>query len=120
MILQKIKLQIIVIGSSTSSALIIEVNFVPVSSYLTLPRRTKILFALAGMVYLGGGLFLEIVEGWVFSNQAHRQGLLQGVIGALQESMEIAGIVIFIHALLKYLVENSPRRTYTLKTEIDN
>ena len=88
--------------------------------YLTLPRRTKILFALAGMVYLGGGLFLEIVEGWVFSNQAHRQGLLQGVIGALQESMEIAGIVIFIHALLKYLVENSPRRTYTLKTEIDN
>ena len=87
--------------------------------YLTLPRRTKILFALAGTVYLGGGLFLEVVEGWVFSNPAHRGGILQSVIGALQESMEIAGIVIFIHALLKYLVVNSPQRTYTLETKIE-
>ena len=85
--------------------------------FLTLPRRTKISFALAGVVYLGGVLFLELVEGLIFSNPAYREGLLQKVIACVQESMEIIGVVIFIHALLKYLVNHSPQRTYILEAE---
>ncbi len=76
--------------------------------FLTLPGRIKKLFALAGTVYIGGSLLMEVAEGIVFRNTAHQEGALQHAVACIQESMEIAGIAIFVLALLDYLVNHAP------------
>lgn len=87
--------------------------------FFSLPRNTKKLFALSGIIYIGGGLLLEVVEGFVFKNPAYREGTLHHVIVCIQESMEIIGIVVFIQALLDYLVNYSQNLTQDSTTVLE-
>jgi len=71
---------------------------------LHLPRRTRNLFIVAGIVYVGGAL---VVEG-ISANQYDAGG---GVtfnylaIATVEESCEMLGVVVFIYALLDYIVD---------------
>lgn len=71
---------------------------------LRLPLRTRSLFILAGLVYVGGAL---IVEG-ISANQWDIGGGLSFeylAIATVEECCEMLGVVIFIYALLAYAVE---------------
>lgn len=69
----------------------------------TLPRRTRGLFIASAGLLVGGALLMEVVEEFVATIE---QGIDNGpmaVLCGIEESMEMAGIALFIYALLDYL-----------------
>jgi hypothetical protein len=76
-----------------------------------LPRRTAILFVLAGSVYVGGALALEMLS-WHHRYPLHAPNptdweasktFTYAVINHAEELMEMTGIIIFVYALLSYV-----------------
>ncbi|MCH9653318.1 MAG: hypothetical protein K0U86_14805 [Planctomycetes bacterium] len=72
---------------------------------ISLPARTRNLFLLAGAVFVGGAIGIEMVSAFhAFSHG--EKNLLYSLIITLEEAMEMLGVIIFIHASLEYLCEN--------------
>ncbi|WP_156087735.1 hypothetical protein [Lysobacter sp. Root667] len=69
---------------------------------LRLPRRTAIAFVVSAAIYLGGALGVELIEGWWREAHGHKN-LIYHVLVSLEEGMEMAGVIAFIHALLRYV-----------------
>lgn len=67
-----------------------------------LPRRTAGLFVLAAALYLGGALGVELIGGR-YAEQHGTEGLAFGMIATVEESLEMAGIIVYLWALLTYL-----------------
>ena len=66
-----------------------------------LPGRTRWAFGLAGALYLGGAVGIEVVGGWwsfVYGYDSPGYSLLLDV----EETLETAGLLAFLHALLGY------------------
>lgn len=69
--------------------------------WLHLPATTRFMFLMAASIYLGGAIGIELIgsshaelhgyENWTYS-----------MIATLEESLEMAGLIVFIWALLKY------------------
>lgn len=69
---------------------------------MDLPRRTRNLFILAAAIFVGGALGVEMISG----NHIYHYGdgnLGYVLIITIEESMEMVGVVIFIHALLDHM-----------------
>ena len=72
---------------------------------LRLPPETRRLFITAAALYLGGALGIELIG----SNYHHIHGgenLTYSLIATVEEAMEMAGVIVFIHAMLRYIEEN--------------
>jgi hypothetical protein len=69
---------------------------------LHLPKLTKLLFILAGFIYVMGAGGLEILEGYFFFKFGV-DSLLYRFSHWVQEILEMVGIIIFIYAILDYL-----------------
>ena len=69
----------------------------------SLPVRTRRLFVAAGSVYLTGALGLELAAGWYLSQGDALEDLRYSLLVAVEESLEMSGIVLFIYALLDHL-----------------
>ncbi len=79
-----------------------------------LPARTRYLFLLAATLYLGGALGMELVAGRF--NEYHGLADTKGSLGTLhlaysmlatiEESLEMAGVILFNWSLLSYIGEN--------------
>ncbi|RMF79290.1 MAG: hypothetical protein D6737_11980 [Chloroflexi bacterium] len=69
-----------------------------------LPAHIRRLFFLAGAVYLGGALGVEIISAnqWYLNDGT---SLIFSTIGTVEEWMEMMGVVIIIYALLRYIGE---------------
>jgi hypothetical protein len=81
-------------------ALIIGLAFVPF--LLQLPRMTALLFSVAGALYLTGALGAEIVGNDMVRN--HLQDTLRYKMATMgEESLEMAGLILFLYALLRYM-----------------
>ena len=65
----------------------------------TLTRRRRLV---AGAIYVGGALGLEMI-GAAYASRFGVQTPAYAVLTTLEESMEIAGLITLIHALLHYL-----------------
>lgn len=68
----------------------------------TLPAKTRYLFLLAGTVYVGGALGVEVAGSrhvYVFG----RENFTYAMLTACEEGLEMLGIVLFIYALTSYL-----------------
>lgn len=73
-----------------------------------LPSPTRWHFLGAAAIYLGGAIGIEMIGG----AQTYSYGkinLTYQVLAHLEEGMEMAGIVVFIYALLRYLAEHCPK-----------
>jgi hypothetical protein len=77
------------------------VGIVYLKFLLHLPARTRWRFVLAGAVYVGAALGLEMVEGVWDTSHGKENGVYIAMV-ATEEILEMVGIVIFIHALLAY------------------
>jgi hypothetical protein len=72
-----------------------------------LPPRTRWLFVIAGAVFVGGALGIEMVEGayedFYGEYMTGARAMIYALILTAEELMEMAGIIIFIYALLDHL-----------------
>lgn len=73
---------------------------------LSLPRKTRNLFLLAATSFITGAIVVESVTGFYADNYGN-ETYIYLLIGTLEESLEMVGIIIFIHALLSYLAIQS-------------
>jgi hypothetical protein len=72
---------------------------------LDLPATTRFMFLLAAIIYIGGAIGVELIgsshaelhgyENWAYS-----------MIATVEESLEMAGLIVFIGALLNYCADN--------------
>ncbi len=80
-------------------ALGIGVGFIPFLRRL--PRRTAILFAVAGAIYVGGAVGVEII-----GEPLDSDSMAYNLLTVLEEGMEMFGVIFFIHVLLGYMRES--------------
>lgn len=69
---------------------------------LSLPRRTRNLFILSAIVFVSGALVIESVEGHLNKLYSYEH-VIFFFTTTIQELMEMAGVIIFIHALSEYI-----------------
>jgi hypothetical protein len=67
-----------------------------------LPRRTWRLFVLAGVLFVGGALGVEAVSAKLASLHGEHTSSYHAIT-TLEELLEMAGLVVFIYALLDYI-----------------
>lgn len=79
-----------------------------------LPTATRWLFLLAGFIYVGGALGFEMLEANEWSS-AGTKTLFYAVCVAIEEGLEMVGILIFIHALLSHLAMHTGTVTLVLQ-----
>jgi hypothetical protein len=74
-----------------------------------LPPRTRWLFILSGCVFLGGALGVERATDW-YKDADQLNTLAYNLWNAVEEGMEMSGVVLFIHAVLGYMgaIRNTP------------
>lgn len=64
-----------------------------------LPKRTIGIFIFAGLVFVGGAMFVDLL-----ANTSERETFLnQGLLVGLEESMELFGCVVALYAIVDYL-----------------
>jgi hypothetical protein len=68
-----------------------------------LPRPTTVGILVAGAVFCSGALGMEMVEGIFFEDDPFARTLLLDVLVTIEESLELAGILLFIHALARHI-----------------
>jgi len=69
----------------------------------TLPPRTRHRFVVAAAIYLGGAMGCELVAGWYLAWNADVEDLGYHILVGVEESLEMGGVVVFIHALLEHI-----------------
>ncbi|SPP64679.1 Multidrug resistance protein (Efflux pump/antiporter) [Nitrospira lenta] len=72
-----------------------------------LPSSTRRSFIIAGALYLGGAIGIEMLGGR-YAELHGLKNLTYQLFAHLEESLEMAGIILFIHTLLHYLAEQYP------------
>lgn len=69
---------------------------------LHLPLKVRVLFIVAGAVYVFGALGMEIIGG-KYANVYGQENFTYQIFTTLEEFLEMTGIIIFINALLYYM-----------------
>ena len=72
-------------------------------NFLTnLPRKSRCLFFLSGLIYVGGALGMEMIGGY-YADLYGQRNLGYALITNAEEFLEMMGIVIFSYALMSYM-----------------
>lgn len=82
-----------------------------------LPRRTAVAFIIAGAVFVGGAVGVELLTEPFEENDA-LDTLPYNIWTAVEESMEMGGVLLFLNALLKHMAAGHEQTT--LKIELRN
>ena len=67
-----------------------------------LPRPTRRQFLLAGALYVGGALGMEMVSGFYIDSYGLDNRAVLAVLNGIEEAAEMFGLVAFLYALLVY------------------
>lgn len=70
-----------------------------------LPRKTMVNFLIAATLYIGGCIGFELIGGRYVELNGF-DNLTYNIIATFEESLEMAGVIVFIKALLEYIAEN--------------
>jgi len=70
---------------------------------LRLPVRARGLFLLAGLIYIGGTLGMELLGGQYYEKVQRVDAAYSLIFVTIEELLEMTGLVIFLHALLSYI-----------------
>jgi hypothetical protein len=70
----------------------------------SLPRKTAVLMVIAGMIYVGGAVGFEMLEGYL-DEKLGAQSMTEVFVRAGEELLEMGGILLFNFTLLTYLKE---------------
>jgi hypothetical protein len=83
---------------------------------LRLPRRSALLFVLAGVIYVGGALGMELVAGFLADAHGSMTATPYLVATVIEEGMEVAGLTIFFLALTSYVSWGWPTVVLRIET----
>jgi hypothetical protein len=97
-----------------TSVLALLVLVVTLRFLAALPVRTRKLFVLSGVVFIGGAIAVDYVGEVIRNERAGGATLLYAVVNGIEEGMEMAGVTLFVYALLDYLRDESGRVTFGL------
>lgn len=81
---------------------------------IQLPRKTKVSFLLAALLYVGGALGLEMVSGAIVSQLGNRNIIFM-VLTTIEETLEMTGVIVFIYGLLDYIGTQFNQQSYMIK-----
>jgi len=70
--------------------------------FLRIPRRIRNQFIISGIIYVTGALGFELIGGHLFEMHL-QESLLYEIITIFEESLEMTGLLVFIHALMLYI-----------------
>jgi hypothetical protein len=81
--------------------LALTIGFIYIRFLMNLPKRTAILFIIAGAIFVTGAIGLEMVT-------SYYRGvvLVIHMVVTIEETLEMLGIVFFIYAILDYIKNN--------------
>lgn len=74
--------------------------------FFRLPRRSRLLFALAAVLYVGGAIGMELLGG--AHHEVYGETAVYSAMTTVEETMEMAGVIVFIHGLLLYARDHAP------------
>ena len=84
--------------------------FVYLKFIINLPAKTRLLFILAGLIYVMGALGLEIIGGPLYKvhralqeSDSKKAYIPFVVVSGFEELLEMVGIVVFMYALMSYI-----------------
>ncbi|MDI3285123.1 hypothetical protein [Polyangium sp. 15x6] len=90
--------------------LLVGLAYIPFLRHL--PRKTRIRFLVAGAIYVGGAVGMELPLGyWTEQNGTHNLGY--GLIDAVEESLEMLGLNLFVLWLVDHLAEKGVTLRFT-------
>ena len=72
---------------------------------LHLPFTTRWHVVLAATLYLGGAIGMELIGGR-YADVHGMENLTYSMLATVEESLEMAGVIVFIYALLHYIADN--------------
>lgn len=72
---------------------------------LALPHRTRTLFVIAAMTFVTGSLVFEGVGGAYYESIDQNADMIYVLIATIEETMEMSGLIVFVHAVWSYLSE---------------
>lgn len=85
-------------------ALVLVIGLSLLNFLLHLPSATRLRFILAAALYLAGALGIELIGGH-YAELHGTANATYGIVTTLEESAEMAGLILFIRALLKYCAD---------------
>lgn len=86
------------------SALVLVLGAFFLRFLLRLPAATRCIFILAATLYLGGAIGMELVNGRY--RELHGTEIIYHLMITAEESLEMAGAILFIYGLLRYLADH--------------
>ena len=81
---------------------------------LHLPRKTRDCFLLAGSIYVGGALGMEMVSGY-YADAVGQRNLMYGLRTSVEKIIEMVGVSVFIYALQSYIGSHLENIDWRLK-----
>lgn len=69
--------------------------------FIDLPKNSRFLFFISGIIYVGGVLGMELIDGFYYS--INGGNLIYALLTMLEEMLEMLGIAFFIYSLLTYI-----------------
>jgi hypothetical protein len=78
--------------------------------FISLPPRVRLLTGIGAAMFLGGAVGFELLEGYHVET-ASKETLEYFMLTTGEEFLEMAGIIVFIRALLEYLADEFPNLT---------
>jgi hypothetical protein len=82
--------------------LVVTMGFILLPFILNLPKRTSILFLVSAVIYVGGAIGVEWATIW-YEDHSQLDTLAYNLWNALEEFMEMSGIILYIYALLAHI-----------------
>ncbi len=73
--------------------------------FLNLPENMRFLFLLSGVLFVGGAIGMELVDGWYASING-TDNLVYDLLTTIEETLEMLGVAVFIYSLLSYIKIN--------------
>jgi len=70
-----------------------------------LPPRARLTFVVAATLFVTGALGLELIGGR-YAEVHGSQNLTYSMLATIEESLEMAGVIVFIYALLDYMADS--------------
>jgi hypothetical protein len=80
---------------------------------LSLPGSTALLFTLAGLMYVGGAVGMEVIGG-KYDDIYGNDDMTYQMLTIVEETLEKLGLAVFLFALLRYLSRGRPYLRVTI------
>lgn len=84
---------------------------------IRLPRRHAKAFVIAGACFVGGCIGVEFFEGWHVALHG-RHNITYGMLSNAEESMELAGLILFLKAIWHYMAAIAPEWSVRVSTPV--